>query len=145
MGVFLRAYRPLKGPGSLIRWMASSVRHRGYTRAVAVVHRAHEDLASSVLRQLRRVAVRIMSVREHRSGLVHGLGTGCSVVGSGVAGAQRVLRGLVLTCRGARSWSQIQTLLLRGRAGRGWRLHEARAGFTTASCFGESRRVSTLL
>lgn len=49
-GVVLGA-DPGEGAGSRVRRVAAVAGHRGHPGAVAVIHRAHQDLAAAVLRQ----------------------------------------------------------------------------------------------
>lgn len=147
MGVLLRAHWPGEGTGSRVWWMPPRVGHWGHTWAVAVIHCAHENLASSVLGQLRGAAVWIMRVRKHRTRVVHGLRTGRSTaVSHRVASPQSMLGGLALTGGGTWSWSETQAGLLSSRTGRRrGRLHKTRSSLTAAPSVRESHWVPALL
>lgn len=68
-GVVVLGADPGKGAGARVRRVAAVARHRGHSGAVAVIHRAHQDLTAAVLRQhglLGRVRGAAASGREVR-------------------------------------------------------------------------------
>lgn len=85
-GVVLGA-DPGKGARSWVGRVAAVARHRGHPGAVAVIHRAHQDLAAAVLRQ---------------HGLLGGVG-GAAASGREVGGAEDGAR--VVAAQGAASTS----------------------------------------